>query len=91
MQPGRGKLRFRNVPRMAPSASSQEQNRLKTFHLGLNSAKTTPARWGHPDPKEIKPWGLEKHREGGRVGQAGGRSRANSCCAVAGRAAARQQ
>lgn len=71
MQPGRGKLRFRNVPRMAPSASSQEQNRLKTFHLGLNSTKTTPARWGHPDPRD-QALGLGK-APGGRKSGAGRR------------------
>lgn len=71
MQPGTGKLRLRNLPRTA-SANSREQNRLKTFHWGLNSTKTTPVYWGHPDPQRNQALGLEKE-PGGRKSGAGGR------------------
>lgn len=74
MQPGRGRLRLRNVPR-TPSAGSREQNRLKTFHSGLNSTETTPVCWGHPDPQRDQTLGLGK-APGGRKSGAGGRKSA---------------
>lgn len=68
----RGKLRLRNAPRMAPSVSSREQNRLKTFHLGFNGTETTPACWGHPDPQREQVLGFGK-APGGRKSGAGRR------------------
>lgn len=66
------------MPRTSPSAN----NRLKLSTLDSTALLCVGDTL---IPQKIKPWGLEKHQEGGRVGQAGGRvQQIGSCCGVSG-------